>query len=81
MDSGTTITGFVLAVTLYLAIHGAITWRRGNKNYREHLEPVLQRYGLTYVSEAWSGFFQDRPVPEIQHRVGDSSDPRRQRSG
>ena len=63
-------TGIVILVVIGLAVHFLITWRRHQKEYREHLEPLLKSHGLQFLAAKWPGYFKVGPFPKFETEVG-----------
>ena len=62
--------GIGILVVIGLAFYFLITWRRHQKDFREHLEPILKSYGLRFVAARWTGFFKVGPFPKLEIEVG-----------
>jgi hypothetical protein len=59
-----------ILVVAGLAVQVLIVWRRHRKDYKEHLEPILESHGLRFVSARWPGFFKVGPFPKFETEVG-----------
>jgi hypothetical protein len=62
--------GIGILVVIGLAFYFVITWRRHQKDFRGHLEPILKSYGLRFVAARWPGFFKVGPFPKLEIEVG-----------
>ncbi len=58
------------AITGGLAFQFFITWRSHQKDYREHLGPVLRSHGLQLLSSKWQGIGKTGPFPKFEVRIG-----------
>ena len=70
MNTATLTAGIALVAVIGLAIYFLITWRRHQKDYREHLEPILNLHGLQFVNARWPGFFKVGPFPKFEVETG-----------
>ena len=62
--------GIGLLVLGGLAVQFTITRRRHRRDYRNDLEPILVKHGLTFVSARWPGMFKVGPFPKIEIEIG-----------
>lgn len=62
--------GVGILAALALTVQFFILWRRHQKDYRGHLEPILESHGLRFVASRWPGFFRVGPFPKFEVEVG-----------
>ncbi len=47
-----------------------ISRQRHKKNYREHIEPILKKQGLQFISSEYPGIFKTGPFDKIEVSFG-----------
>ncbi len=58
----------IMGIGASLFVHG----RRTSKDYREHIEPVLNAHGLEFKSSEYPGMFKVGPFPKFSVTAGRS---------
>lgn len=64
------LIGFIVLVATGIFIYVFIIWRRHQKDYREHLEPILNAHGFKFVTAKWPGFFKVGPFLSFEVEKG-----------
>lgn len=65
-------TSIVILVAAGISFYFLIIFRRHQKDYREHLQPILKTHGLRFVAARWPGFFKLGPFPKLEVEKGRS---------
>ena len=60
----------IILVVTGIFIYVFIVWRSHQKDYKEHLEPILNKHGFKFVTAMWPGFFKVGPFPNIEVEKG-----------